>query len=564
MHDVAHIAQPLERARARALNGLDRDLITARHRELFGNGPDAAKVLAHLLGKGVTRQTLEHFQVGVAHPSERFPHLGYAVPHAEHTCGLGHSFGVIIGARIRNMHRRPHRAGTFSGSTARPFNHDVVRDADRVLVVDDEVDAMIAWQHGMRAVTVWSPQHAEALRTTLRKAKNVVLWLVDADLRRVLDVLGAERCNVVNFSTLTAEQKESARSIADEENAPRLGAAAVAEALNGSTEEFQRVIASSHPLTRGGIVTLDHYQGKLLALLDKTAEQINGKLTGLRAFDRLINGMRPELRVITGREGEGKSEFSDWLHAHMAMAHGDPVLIISPENGAEAVAQKHFKRMYGAPISECVTPHQKDAARRVIADIGIHPIYVMDVHGMVDFGTVVDAMEKAVTEHGVRHILLDHWQWFVPRMRVKDDTEAIKGFMKELAPMPSRIGAGITMVSQPKHGVPLGAVPGPQDLFGGASIKQGCQTGISIWRDKDGDFASNTPRNVKITTPTGSKTEVTIAPNQAYLHVWKSRHDAGNTGSAIVNFDRSTATYMDPPAVTQEDAPEDDGEFSFG
>jgi replicative DNA helicase len=562
MHDIAHVTQPMERLRARMLNELDRDLIDARHTELMSNGTESSTVLAHLLQKGLGRRTLEFFKVGIAHKSERFRHTGFAVPYAVDTCGLGSAFGSIVGARLWNIQRRPQRASMVTGSTGRAFNHDAVVDADRVLVVDDEIDAMIAWQCGIREVTVWSQQHADALRTSLRKAKSVVLWLVDADIRRVLDVLGSQRCSVVNLSTLSAEQKEQAQSIADEDNAPRLGAASVAAVLGHSVPLFRDVVNSAHPVSRGGIVTLDHYQGKLLSLLDKTAEQINGKLTGLRAFDRLINGMRPELRVITGREGEGKSEFSDWLHAHMAMTHGDPVLIISPENGAEAVAQKHFKRMYGAPISECVTPHQKDAARRIIADIGVHPIFVMDVHGMVEFSAVVDCMERAVAEHGVRHILLDHWQWFVPRMRVKDDTEAVRGMMRELAPMPAKLGAGITMVSQPRHGVQLGAIPGPQDLFGGASIKQGCQTGMSIWRDKDGDFATNRARQVKVTTPTGAKADLIIAPNQAYLHVWKSRHDAGNTGGAVVNFDRSTATYMDPPSDDAE--PSNLDAFSFG
>ncbi len=562
---VSRLVSHLHPAMGRAFNELDKDMITARHDELMRGEGEAGKVLGHLFARGISKATLDHFKVGVAHASPRFRRVGYAVPYAENTCELGTAFGTVTGARLCNVLKRPERAAVHVGSTGRCFNHDAVKGAESVLVVDHELDALSAWQQGVRAVTVWTPAHADAVRLALRDAKRVVLWLADADPRRVIDSIGRARCSVVNFSSLTTDQVQSAHESAAELSGHRLSANDVMLAVS-TAEQFRAVIDGAHPVSRGGIVTLDAFQSRLLAMLDKTAEEVNGKLTGLRAFDRLVHGMRNELRVVTGREGEGKSEFCDWLHAHMAMQHGDPVLVISPENGAEAVALKHFKRMFGAPITDAKTQDQKDRARKVIAEIGIHPIYVMDVHGPVDFGAVVDTMRKAVDEHGVRHILLDHWQWFTPRQRVKDDTEAIKSYMRELVPMPSLLNAGITMVAQPRHAVPLGVIPGPQDLFGGASIKQGCLTGWSIWRDKDGDFARGTPRSVKVTTPTGAKTELTVRADQAYLHVWKGRSDAANTGGAVVDFDRATATYRDPVepvALTREEAEDNTGTFGW-
>lgn len=567
--NVRHISDPMRALVARASNDLDMDRIVERHRELMAGEGEAAKVLAHLFDHGISKRTLDHFKVGVAHPSQRFRHVGYVVPYAEHTFGHGTAMGTATGARLCNIHRRPERRVAHAGSTARPFNVDDVRGAEYAVVTDTELDALAAWQMGVRNVTVFAWTHLDGLKVALRDCKRIILWLTDNDVRRVADIFGASRCRSVNTTVLSAEQAEKARANAAEMNATRIGACDVLHALGDDQPgqaTFRSMITSAHPVSRGGIVTLDHYQDSLLGMLDKSAEEITGKLTGLRAFDNLVRGMRAELRVVTGREGEGKSEFCDWLHAQMAMSHGDPVLIISPENGAAAVAQKHFKRLYGAPITEVRTDEQKAKARKVISELGTHPIYVMDVTGSVDFGDVIDTIHKGVEDHGVKHILLDHWQWFTPRTRVKDDTEAIKGFLRELVPLPEKLGAGITMIAQPRHNVQVGHIPGPQDLYGGASVKQACMTGISIWRDKDGNTATNAPRNIKVTTPTGAKSEVTIQPNQAYIHVWKSRSDAGTTGACIVDFDRRSATYSDVKSVTADEPPQQDAEdqFSFG
>lgn len=566
MSEILHVGAVIDRARGRVSNDLDKEVILARHRELMDGEGEAGKVLGHLFQRGISKQTLDFFKVGLARASERFRYVGYAVPYTENTCGLGAAIGTITGARLCNAVRRPERQVIHTGSTGRCFNHDEVKGAETVVLVDHELDAMSVFQMGIRAVTVWSPAHADSVRVALRETKRVILWLSDADPRRVVDLLGRQRCSVVTTSALTTDEVQAAHEAASELNGQRISANDVMLAVESNATTFKRVVETAHALSRGGIVTLDAFQSRLLAMLDKTTEEVNGKLTGLRGFDKLVNGMRNELRVVTGREGEGKSEFCDWLHAHMAMVHGDPVLVISPENGAEAVAVKHFKRMFGQPITDAKSHEQKEMARKVISEIGIHPIYVMDVHGPVDFALVVDTMRKAVDEHGVKHILLDHWQWFNPRQRVKDDTEAIRGFMRELAPMPALLNAGITMVAQPRHNVPLGVIPGPQDLFGGASVKQGCMTGLSIWRDKDADFHNRTARAVKVTTPTGAKTEITVRADQAYLHVWKGRSDVANTGGAVIDFDRQSATYRDPVEITGTGASlvDDDDMFSFG
>ena len=203
-----------------------------------------------------------------------------------------------------------------------PYNLNGILGTPECIITEGEFDAASFMTAGRRDV-ISVPAGAQSnlgwldrFVDTHFEDKQTIYLAVDEDnagqlLRQeLLRRLGVERCKVVHFDPGCKDANE------------HLAAYGV--------ESLLICLAQAEELPLEGVLTVDDYHDDFRSLYENGLKR--GAETGWENLDRTCTFEPGRLMVVTGRPGDGKSEFMDELAVRLCLRHEWRIGFFSPEN----------------------------------------------------------------------------------------------------------------------------------------------------------------------------------------------------------------------------------------
>jgi twinkle protein len=293
------------------------------------------------------------------------------------------------------------------------FGWHVVRDTDdSVVITEGEFDAMAVAQslsmltedHPLRNLPAISLPNGcgslpPALLPRLERFKNIYLWM-DNDSPGIVAAekfsrkLGLKRCFIVK-----PLQSDAMNAPKDANDALRNGASIV------------DMLQAARLLEHKRLNLFSDFRGEVLGHFKDPENQEHGTPTpSLPTLTSLTKGFREgELVIFTGPTGSGKTTMLSQLTLDFAK-EGAPTLWGSFEIKNTRLLQSMLKQFHPKELLELITPEKLD---RVADKFEALPLVFMNFHGGSNLDEVLEAMDYAVYQHDIKHIVLDNLQFMM-------------------------------------------------------------------------------------------------------------------------------------------------------
>lgn len=232
-------------------------------------------------------------------------------------------FNYFEDGRLVNTKFRTLQKGfkMVKGAELIPYNLDSLLGHSECYIVEGEIDALTLHEVG-RTPVISVPAGGNTNSTWLDRFveshfddKKTIFLATDNDTNglkmrhELMRRFGEERCRIVTFSPGCKDANE--------------------ELLKHGRESLLRCLDAAAEPPIEGVVTANDMREELQALFENGLTR--GAGTGLPNFDRLCTFETGRLLVVTGRPGDGKSEFVDELVTRLGMLHDWKTLFFSPE-----------------------------------------------------------------------------------------------------------------------------------------------------------------------------------------------------------------------------------------
>lgn len=464
-----------------------------RYHKRIASG-EAVEALEYLHARGFTDETIKRFRLGVA---ARNGTEYITIPH--------YYEGECVGIKMRTIPPDEKRFVRWPDCPSVLFNGDCLADLkdqaprDRVvLLCEGETDAIALTQLGYR--------YAVASTTGAGKTDWPAHWLEPLDAATTILVCydsdeageaGAEKAARVLGKYRTRRVR-----------LPLKDAATMVEAGFGK-EEIDKAIAKAENYDDSAVCEMSSAVEGLRDMIRNDSPK--GASTGWVTLDVVLGGIRPgELTVITGDTGSGKSTWGTALARHQAL-FGQPVLIAPFEQSTSDILGKLVSMDAKRPVYSFT---EEDLERCLETTLKL-PILFLDKRGPTPFGDIKDAIYVAVHRHGVRFVLLDHLHFFLD-CKSDNERQMIGSVMRSLKVMAEDLGIHIALVVHPAK---LGRDYRGRirkvvldDLKGSSEIKQTCDNGIRVFRDRAEEVGSRSDTTeitvLKCRSPAGGEGQV--------------------------------------------------------
>ena len=303
--------------------------------------------------------------------------------------------GILINSKYRTLDKRfrLHR-----GAELIPYNIDSILGSGICYITEGEFDTLTLIQCGFPE-TVSVPNGGQSnlhwldrfVETHFEDKKTIILAL-DADtvgiqLRdELVRRLGIERCRLVHWS-------DDCKDANDE--LTRHGADSVRHCVE---------TASELPIT--GMFTVSDAADDFLALFENGLQ--HGAETGLANFDKLVSFEPGRFMVVTGRPGEGNSEFIDEIVLRLCLRHEWKAAYFSPENDPFTYhLRKLSEKLTGYPFqrSPKMTDRLFHGVSQWLNDNICHIMPGMDEDYTLD--NILHIAHQLVARRGIRILVID-------------------------------------------------------------------------------------------------------------------------------------------------------------
>lgn len=537
------------------------------------NDPDdavGALVKKYLIGRGFNSSTIKHFKVGRTtiwskdddgevhnQPAVEIPYL------VKDKVPLTKSRNLETDKKLREFRRSP-------GAPSILFNGEAIRDYESVVLVEGEFDAMSLWQERVSNCASTSTGAKKTIPDewleNLQHAEDIVLWYDDDEQghtasEALIQQLGSYRCRIAripeDLSTIGIDSEKLAafgKLPTDANDLLRLGV---------THDGFKKIIDDAEYFDNGNIVESSHFADALRKIIEGEDSHM-GIPYSYGVIMELLKGIRPELTVITGHTGHGKSTWAlDFLLALLKQT-GAPILLTSYENGPLALARKMFQQLFKRPLSSIKNDQDRaDALEMLQAFSALRDVWVVDKYGDSHLDDVCENIREAVVRHGVKAVLLDHLEFILPPpSNLVKGTDLINITLKRLLKLSHDLGVAIFVVVHPNGDIKEDALPTGDNAKGSSGIKQLAENGITVYRHRPVYGSDLSRKEVVLKGPNGP-IRVELGPNDCYAHLWKKRHDEADEGGGTYIFDRMSLSYSDPHATVAEAEVEEEMELPY-
>ena len=346
--------------------------------------------------------------------------------------GLSLSFNYFDRGQLVNIKTRTldKQFTLVRGAELIPYNVDAIYDRPVCYITEGEFDTLTLVECGFpETISVpgggncnlsWMDRFVE---THFEDKEQIILALdndaVGLKLRDELTRrLGAERCRVVHWTEGCKDANEVL--------------------CRHGREEVIRCIEAAEEVPIEGVFTAEDVGEGLDALFENGMQR--GAEVGLFNLDRLCTFEPGRFMVITGRPGDGKSEFLDELVLRLCLRHGWRPAYFTPENvPIEYHLRKLIEKLTGYKF-ECggrMTPDLYRAAKRWCAE-NVHHILPPDDRYTLD--EVLQRARQLVARRGVRIVVID------PLNRLETDEK--ESAMTELQLISDRLNRMVRFAAQ--------------------------------------------------------------------------------------------------------------------
>lgn len=279
----------------------------------------APEFMNYMLSRGITQETL--YKLRVTSPfTDLFNEKDASQKQLKQVIGFNYfDHGILINTKLRTLDKQ---FRLVPKAELIPYNIDAILRCDVCYITEGEFDTLTLVQCGFPesiSVPNGSQKNLDFLNRFIETHfddKSRIVLALDNDTKGVelrdelLRRLGEERCRLVSWSDDCKDANEELM---------KHGADSVIARVNAAQEI---------PLT--GIQTVDDVESQLDELF------LNGKQHGaemrLSDMDHQITFETGRYMVVTGRPGDGKSEFVDEICLRLALLHDWRVAYFSPEN----------------------------------------------------------------------------------------------------------------------------------------------------------------------------------------------------------------------------------------
>jgi len=346
--------------------------------------------------------------------------------------GLSLSFNYFDRGQLVNIKTRTldKQFTLVRGAELIPYNVDAIYDRPVCYITEGEFDTLTLVECGFpETISVpgggnsnlsWMDRFVE----THFEDKELIVLALDNDavglkLRDELTRrLGAERCRVVHWTEGCKDANEVL--------------------CRHGREEVIRCIEAAEEVPIEGVFTAEDVGEGLDALFENGMQR--GAEVGLFNLDKLCTFEPGRFMVITGRPGDGKSEFLDELVLRLCLRHGWRPAYFTPENvPIEYHLRKLIEKLTGYKF-ECggrMTPDLYRAAKRWCAE-NVHHILPPDDRYTLD--EVLQRARQLVARRGVRIVVID------PLNRLETDEK--ESSMTELQLISDRLNRMVRFAAQ--------------------------------------------------------------------------------------------------------------------
>ena len=393
---------------------------------------------------------------------------------------------VIAGEHVNTKHRCGKKHFRMEKGARRVlYNLDNCRDAETVIVVEGEMDALACLAAGMSNV-VSVPDGAPAPdaksysskfsfldsgETLFANASRVIL-ATDADLpgQKLADELarriGPEKCARVTWDT---EHKDANECL-----------------IAAGPEYLRAVIDSAAPYPVEGIYTGLDLAADLDRLYDHGSDP--GVAFGYPALDEHYRIQPGQMSVVTGIPGHGKSTILDQLLVKLAEREGWTFALFSPEQQPlmrhqRALIEQHVGKPFGAGPTDRMTKAEMHAANAWVAE---RLAFILPEQ--TDVQTILELARVQIYRNGVKGLVVDPWNELEhARPRHLSETEYISDALSTFRRFARHHDVHLWLVVHPTklRRTEDGDEPVPTlwDCSGSAHFRNKADVGISVWRD---------------------------------------------------------------------------------
>ena len=335
--------------------------------------------------------------------------------------------GQLVNIKTRTLDKQ---FTLVRGAELIPYNVDAIYDRPVCYITEGEFDTLTLVECGFpETISVpgggnsnlsWMDRFVE----THFEDKELIVLALDNDtvglkLRDELTRrLGAERCRVVHWTEGCKDANEVL--------------------CRHGREEVIRCIEAAEEVPIEGVFTAEDVGEGLDALFENGMQR--GAEVGLFNLDKLCTFEPGRFMVITGRPGDGKSEFLDELVLRLCLRHGWRPAYFTPENvPIEYHLRKLIEKLTGYKF-ECggrMTLDLYRAAKRWCAE-NVHHILPPDDRYTLD--EVLQRARQLVARRGVRIVVID------PLNRLETDEKETS--MTELQLISDRLNRMVRFAAQ--------------------------------------------------------------------------------------------------------------------
>lgn len=451
------------------------------------------KALRYLKNRGFTKETIQHFKLGLEENWLMIPH---------------YQDGKLWNYKMRNYIEKDFRR--VSGQPSILYNIDGIesKKKKKLVIVESETDTMAAWQMGVKNVvgltTGAGTFPPEWISFTVPFEEIYICLNSDAPGQKgalnIAEKLGISRCKNVILPT------NDVNDFLKEHEA----------------EDFIELLKTAE---RFPVKNVKHIADYVRLLDDWLAK--DGSLAGLQLpYDNLNNvlhGFKEEdLIVLSGDSGVGKTTICLNFVQHFAM-NGYKTLIILLEGKLPYFVMRMMSIQNGIATDDLNKPENEEKFKKVKEVFVDYPIYFYSgAQGELDPKSLNEFIELAVNLYDIDFVLIDNLQRFV-----KDDKFATQNTSRAMSMLkdaavdykkPILLVSHITKPDKDRRKITM------HDAKQSSTIYQVADIYLTIWNNKD-PFSQN-------------------AQDKMILSVEKNRMGEGNLDFPM-SFFKDTGIYAE-------------------
>jgi twinkle protein len=368
------------------------------------------------------------------------------------------------------------------------YNLDAIKDENRVIIVEGEVDCLTMYEAGFFNV-VSVPNGAGTGQAQLKYLDNCwqqfedkthIYILTDNDdpgnnLRDELSRrLGKDRC----YKTAYPEGCKDANDVL----------------LKHGKQMLQQIIETARKWPIDGLITMDDVYDDVVNYYENGYPK--GYDSGIGEFDELLTFSGGQITIATGSPGSGKSEFIDYITTCLARRHNWKFSVCSFENPAAIHVTKLMEKFVGLSFN-----YRKDPAHRMNVDEFKEAIYLTDLYFSfinimqvdVTIQGLLDKLKEVVLKTGIKGIIIDPWNYIEHKIpQGYSETQYISEALTLIKEFAIKTDTHVFIVAHPKKLIKdqSGQFPPATmyDISGSAHFFNKTDNGISIHRN----FKDNT------------------------------------------------------------------------